>query len=41
MNGKGQYPKSRAALQAVKNRFGDYARSPEFEGIRITNPVVK
>jgi len=38
---KGQYPESRAALQAVKNRFGDYARGPEFEGISVTEVVTK
>ncbi len=38
---KGQYPESRAALQAVKNRFGDYARAPEFEGLSVTNSVMK
>jgi arylsulfatase A-like enzyme len=38
---KGQYPESRVALQAVKNRFGDYARSPEFEGMGVTAAVAK
>jgi arylsulfatase A-like enzyme len=36
---KGQYPESRVALQAVKNRFGDYARGPEFEGMSVTKAV--
>jgi len=38
---RGQFPESRAALQAVKNRMGDYAVGPEFEGLSATNPVVK
>jgi arylsulfatase A-like enzyme len=38
---KGQYPESRVALQAVKNRFGDYARDPEFEGMSVTATVTK
>jgi hypothetical protein len=38
---KGQYPESRVALQAVKNRFGDYARGPEFEGMSVTKAVTK
>jgi len=38
---KGQYPESRAALQAVKNRFGDYANGPEFVGMSVTNAVKK
>jgi arylsulfatase A-like enzyme len=38
---KGQYPESRAALQAVKNRFGDYATGPEFDGIEVTEGINK
>ena len=38
---KGQHPESRVALQAVKNRFGDYARGPEFEGMSVTRAVTK
>jgi len=38
---KGQYPESRVALQAVKNRFGGYARGPEFEGISVNKAVTK
>lgn len=41
---KGQYPESRAALQAVMNHMGDYvgeARSPEFDGIHVINPITK
>lgn len=38
---RGQFPESRAALQAVKNRVGEYAVGPEFEGLSVTNPVAK
>jgi arylsulfatase A-like enzyme len=38
---RGQFPESRAALQAVKNRVGEYAVGPEFEGLTVTKPVVK
>jgi arylsulfatase A-like enzyme len=38
---KGQYPESQEALQAVKNRFGDYAVGPEFKEIKASTTATK
>jgi arylsulfatase A-like enzyme len=38
---RGQYPESRAVMQALKNRFGDYAVGPAFEGLEVTEVVGK